>query len=152
MKDPQSPTGWKLEKGGQHLLGPLPGAGEGYAGGVSSLEFVDDDRLVSGGTNGVLLFDRRQAGHRQLSSRPGRAVAVDRRHGVVFALLREPDEIVRLGLDGREPTKVASSVGCYSLAVDRTGTMVATGRANGIVRIGPASGGEPHLLEERRVG
>jgi WD40 repeat protein len=34
----------------------------------------------------------------------------------------------------------------YAVAIDRTGTIVATGSGDGIVRVGPASGGMPHLL------
>ena len=137
---------WDLEDGGEHTLGPLPGAGDDLAGGVESLQFVDDDRLVSSGTSGVHLFDRRAGGHRPLSHRPGRGMAVDRGNEAVFALLGEPEEIVRLGLDGAEPTRIAPCVGCTSLAADPTGTLVATGGTDGVVRIVSASGGEPHLF------
>jgi WD40 repeat protein len=42
--------------------------------------------------------------------------------------------------------RVFSCLGCRSVALDPTGTVVAAGSADGIVRIGPASGGEPHLF------
>jgi WD40 repeat protein len=34
----------------------------------------------------------------------------------------------------------------FSVAIDRTGSIVATGSYDGIVRVGPASGESPHLL------
>ena len=138
---------WSPEEGLEQVITPPSGAGEGATGGIESLGFVDDARLAAAGPNGVFLFDCRPGGHtRSLSSRPGRGVAVDRERGVVFAILREPDEVVRFGLEGQPTTKVAACAGCYALAVDRTGTMVATGGEDGIVRIGPATGGEPHLF------
>jgi WD40 repeat protein len=140
---------WNLEGGGVRVLGPLPGPPEGRDGGVFSLAFLDDDRILSAGENGVLLFDRRRGGHRQLSQRAGLALAVARRQGAVFAILSEPDEIVRLDLEGGDPTKVASCAGCYSLAVDPAGTTIAAGGGDGVVRVGSASGGGFHLLFER---
>ena len=38
-----------------------------------------------------------------------------------------------------------------SVALDPTGALVATGSAAGIVRVGPASGGEPHLFFSQTV-
>ena len=111
------------------------------------LAFVDDDHVVaSSRTSGLLLFDLRDGRHRVLSSRPARAVAVDRRRGVILAVLAEPAELVRIGLDGQSAASVFPCPGCRSVAVDPTGTIVATGSEEGIVRIGPASGGEPHLF------
>ena len=137
---------WDLEDGREQVLGPLPDAGENLAGAIRDLAFVDDERLVSSGSSGVVLFNRREGGHRRLSPRPGRGMAVDRRSGTVLAILGEPEEIVRLRLDGREPTRIAPCAGCISLAVDPTGTLIATGGEDGIVRILSASGGEPHLF------
>ncbi len=138
---------WDTESGACRLLGPLPGAGEIDGGGVADLSFLDDGHLVASSlTNGVLLFDLREGGHTVLSSRPARAVVVSRRERIVFAVVGAPDELVRVSLDGREPTRVFPCPGCVSVAVDPTGTLVATGSAEGILRVGPASGGEPHLF------
>jgi WD40 repeat protein len=138
---------WDLESGTARVLGPVPGAAEGAAGGLSGLSFVDDDRIAtSSPTSGVLLFDLREHGHTVLSSRPARAVVVGHRERVVFAALGAPDELVRVSLDGQAQTKVFSCPGCSSVALDPTGSVVATGSEGGILRIGPASGGEPHLF------
>jgi WD40 repeat protein len=53
----------------------------------------------------------------------------------VFAILSQPDEIVRLDPDGGDATKVASCAGCYSLAVDPAGTTIAAGGGDGVGRI-----------------
>ena len=138
---------WDLEGGAGRLLGPLPGAGDADAGGVSGLSFLDDSHiLASSPTNGVLLFDLREDGHTVLLSRPARAAVVSHRERIVFAAVGEPDELVRFNLDDREPTRVFPCPGCVSVAVDPTDTLVATGSKEGILRIGPASGGEPHLF------
>jgi WD40 repeat protein len=119
------------------------------------LAFLDGDRLlVSTPTTGLLRLDRRDGSRQQWSSRPGGAVAVGRRHGTVVAILGAPPELVRLDHEGR-----ATSLGQLSqhpdgdgflahssVALDPTETMVAMGAPDGIVRIAPISGGEPHLL------
>ena len=81
-------------------------------------------------------------------------MAVGRRHGTVVAIVGEPPELVRLDLEGRATRLGAvpqvpgddSTLVHSSVALDPTETMVATGGWDGIVRIGPASGGEPHLF------
>ena len=147
---------WDLEKGGVSVvLGPFPGAGEGEEGGMWGLAFLDDDRLLaSSPTAGILLLDRRDGSREQWSSRPAGAVAVGRRHGTVVAILGEPPELVRLDLDGRATRLGAlpqqrdgdAFLDHSSVALDPTETMVAMGGRDGIVRIAPISGGEPHLL------
>jgi DNA-binding winged helix-turn-helix (wHTH) protein/WD40 repeat protein len=138
---------WDVKSGVRAVLGPIPGAGEGAAGGVNHLSFVDGDRIVaSSGTAGLLLFDRRDGRHELLSSRPSTAVAVGRKTGVVFAVLKRPDELVRFRPEGRSSETVFSCPGCTSVALDASETVVATGSEEGIVRIGPASGGEPYLF------
>jgi WD40 repeat protein/DNA-binding winged helix-turn-helix (wHTH) protein len=137
---------WDLDDGQQHVLGPLPGAGEGPAGGVASLEFVDDDRLVYGGPSGVFLIDRRRAGPSRVSARPTAALAVDRRHEAVFAVVQEPDELVRVDLRDSSSTPIFPCARCASVGVDSAASVVAAGSDDGIVRIGPAAGGEPHLF------
>jgi WD40 repeat protein/DNA-binding winged helix-turn-helix (wHTH) protein len=138
---------WDLESGACRLLGPLPGAGDADAGGVSGLSFLDDGHIVaSSPTSGVLLFDLQEEGHTVLLSRPARAAVVSHRERIVFAAVGEPDQLVRFNLDDREPTRVFSCPGCTSVALNPMDMLVATGSADGIVRIGPASGGEPHLF------
>ena len=63
-----------------------------------------------------------------------------------MAVLGEPDELIRLNLEGGAPTRVFSCPGCTSVALDSTETVVAAGSEKGTVRIGPVSGGEPHIF------
>jgi len=142
---------WDLEKGGVSVLGPFPGAGQGEKGAIWGLTFVDDDRLIACSANsGMLLLDRRDASRKQLSSRCW-AAAVGWRHRTVVAILGEPPELVRLDLEGRATRLGAVPQDSFtrdhsSVALDPTETMVATGGQDGIVRIGPVSGGEPQLF------
>jgi WD40 repeat protein len=138
---------WDLESGACHVLGPLPGAGEGFVGGVNDVAFVGSDQIVaSSETAGLLLYDRRDGSHRILSSRPAAALAVGRKKDGVIAVLKEPDELVWVNLQDAASTRVFLCPGCTSVALDPTETVVATGSRDGIVRIGPASGGEPYLF------
>jgi WD40 repeat protein len=138
---------WDLESVTTRVLGPLPGAGEDSAGGVYSLAFPDDDHIVASSSRiGVLQFALRGGEPTVLSSRPAFDVVAGRRERVVLAVLKRPDELVRISLDGRAPTRVFACPGCGSVALDSTETVVATASEEGIVRIGPASGGEPHLF------
>ena len=140
---------WDLEGDGVRVLGPFAGAGEGNAGAIRALVFLDDTHLLACSPNsGVLLLDPRGGNPKQLSSRPSWAAAVDRRTGLLLALFGNPVELVRLDLDGHVTSLGASPVvhGANAVALDPTGTLVATGGADGTVHIGPASGGEPHLL------
>jgi WD40 repeat protein len=57
-----------------------------------------------------------------------------------------PGELIRFGLDGSAPTTLPSHHHAYSVALDPTETLVATGGDDGVVRIGPVSGEEPHLF------
>ena len=142
---------WDLESGGVRVIGSFPGVG-GDVGGVGAdvavadLSFLDDNRLLAcSPTSGVILFDLRGGAEKKLSSRPGLAVTFGRRKGVLLAVLGKPDELVRLDLEGRE-TQLAPCPGCTSVALDPTETMVATSAQDGTVRIGPVSGGAPHLF------
>ena len=125
--------------------GRCPRAGEGAVGGVTSLAFLDDDHLVtSSRTTGIVSFDRATGRPAACARVRPRRVAVDRRRGTVFAFLGAPDELVRIDLDGQEPTKsVFSCPGCYSVAVDPTGTMVATGGVTRSCASGRPPGASP---------
>ena len=134
---------WDLETGDVRMLGSFPAVGADIA--VASLSFVDDNRLLACSANtGLILFDLRGGAEQKLSSRPCRAVTFGRRKGTLLAVLGKPDELVRLDLEGRE-TQTEPCPGCTSVALDPTESMVATSAQDGTVRIGPVSGGAPHL-------
>ena len=140
---------WDLETGGVRVLGPFAGAGEGGVGAIWGLVFVDETHLlVCSPTSGVLLIDLRQGSQKQLSSRPSWAAALDRRGGQLLALFGNPLELVRLDREGRVASVGAVPLvhGGNALALDPTGTLVATGGREGVVHIGSVAGGETHLF------
>ena len=57
-------------------------------------------------------------------------------------------ELLVLGLDGRVVRRIVSHGNALTatVALDAGGRLVVTGDASGIVRVGPLSGAEPHLL------
>jgi WD40 repeat protein len=143
---------WDLDGGGVTVLGPFTAAGKEPDGATNDLAFADDHRLLASGLYGVFLLDVRDRSQKQLSSRRSWDMVVNRRNATALVVQgptpESPSpEIVQLGLDGR-----ATALGAiplrhgYRIALDATGTLLATGDGEGTVRIGPASGGEPHLL------
>jgi WD40 repeat protein len=122
--------------------------------------WLPDGRLVSDGVTGLRVWNLADGSSRQLRPcRPSRDVALD---GGVTAT---PDGRELLGLasmgTGRHgasdlylsdlstgATRDITSHGArlQTFALDRTGTLLVTGDADGLVRVGPLSGEEPHLL------
>jgi WD40 repeat protein len=138
---------WNIRDGAARVLASPAGVGQGEAGFVSGLSFLDDDHLVSSSaTSGVLSFNLRQGGPAVLSSRPAYAVTIGRRERIAVVVFKDPDEVVRLGLDGQSPSTVFPCARCSSIALDPTERVVAAGSEEGILRIGPAAGGEPYLF------
>jgi WD40 repeat protein len=142
---------WDLDTGGVQVLGPAPGAGDGKAGGFQGLSFLDGDRLLAGTTEGLLLFDLRDGRAQVVTSKVSVLVDVSRaRHlGVGFhEASASPGryELVRFGLDGKDPTVLTSHGYVDAAALDPTGTLVASGSADGTIRVGPVTGGEPHYF------
>jgi WD40 repeat protein len=63
------------------------------------------------------------------------------------ALLFGAPELRLLDLVSRESQRVDTHGDrIFSIAIDRTGEIIVTGDTEGVVRVGPATGGEPHLL------
>jgi WD40 repeat protein len=142
---------WDLDTGAVQVLGPTPGAGDGNAGGCQGLFFLGRDRLLAGTTAGLVLFDLRDGRARVVTSNVSVLVDVSRaRHlGVGFHEASESPghyELVRFSLDGQGSTVLASHGYVTVAALDPTGTLVASGTADGTIRVGPVSGGEPHYF------
>jgi WD40 repeat protein len=143
---------WDLDGGGVTLL-PFAKAGEGVDGGTNDLAFVDDHRLLAIGRNGVRLLDVRDRSQKLLSSRPSWRMAVNRRNATAL-IVQGPTpeapfpEIFRFDLEGRATrfAVIPREHDGFRIAMDATGSMVATAGTQGNVLIGPASGGEAHLL------
>ena len=143
---------WNLENAAVQLLGPVPGAGEGFNGGIWSLSFLDEDRILAGvsGT-GLVLFDVRDGRSRVLSYALDTVLAMSRtgRFGIGTLARGESSmrsELRRFNLEGNAPTSIGSHPHAYAAAMNPTETVLASGGDDGIVRIGPISGAEPHLF------
>jgi hypothetical protein len=144
---------WDLETGDCRVLGPLPGAGEGSAGAINNVRFLDQDQLLAGIiSEGIFLFDLRDGTAKVLAPKPDAISGVSRHQDFGFGVQitsRSPyrGDLVRFDLHGGVPT-VLTSHGrlVQSAALDPTDTWVATGSFDGVVRIGPVSGEEPYYF------
>jgi WD40 repeat protein len=131
---------------------------DGYAASANYLKYQADGRLLIAGGNGIRRWDPRSGaiqkvmwGHRFA------ALDASRRGDVVVALvgtlsasrlrLFDP-ELVVLDPEGRVVRRIEGHGHALTptLALDPSGRILATGDANGVVRVGPVAGGEPHLL------
>jgi WD40 repeat protein len=132
-----------LDTGGVWVL---DGGGERQ---VSDLEFTPDGRLLTARNGELLIWDVEKAEYEMLIDGKG-SFAISRfdlgpdgrvlagAHDSVATILDiETGETRRLGSHGR---------GVLMTAIDPTGTIVATGSADGVVRVGPISGETPHML------
>jgi WD40 repeat protein len=143
-----------LETGEARLLGPVPGAGEGFEGGIGSVNFIGPDNLLAAVfRKGFVLFDLRDGTSRFLSAQPAlNDVAVSRSGRFVLYPRSSAEEgttapLVRLDLGGgRTVTLTAHGGGIHAVSLDPTERLVATGSLDGTVLVGPIDGGEPHVL------
>jgi WD40 repeat protein/DNA-binding winged helix-turn-helix (wHTH) protein len=145
-----------VETGAVRRLPPVPGVFDREDVEFSDLLFLGEDRLLASvAGKGLLVFDLKEGRGQLVSSQPQGELAVssDGRVAVGSTALPEwilagrPGGLVRFALDGRPPQTLRSHGALVgSVALDPTGTLVATGSVDGTVRIGPVSGEEPHLL------
>jgi WD40 repeat protein len=151
---------WELESGKVWTLGPTEKAGEGGAGQNLGLGFLADGSLVSAG-DGLRRWSIEKGTHELVA--PSHVQTHLRvfpdGHSVAYKVAGErgtsgdekgPLESVWLAITDFQAgrTNVIRSHGRrhLPLAVDPTGALVVTGGLDGIVRVGPVTGGEPHLL------
>lgn len=150
---------WDLQSGAVQVLGPVPGAGESFNGAVDTLRFLDEGRLLVGTKQqGVWLVDRRSATFTALRSnfyfmgamgKGQELFGVDGSAEIAHPRLAPSGPgtlLARLHIEGGEPLYLTPFGSPNRVAVDASGTLLATGSVDGIVRIGSASGGEPHLF------
>jgi hypothetical protein len=152
----------ELSSGRETASLPLTPAGEQEPGGIydwglNDMEFLDDNVLLASGPGGLRRFD--------FSS--GRAEwlwRTDRRTSVAFGVSRDGTRLVAAGFPGDQgeapwqpPVRIDVTTGARTvltgfghevrvLALDASGTVLATGDNVGVVRVGRIDGGEPHLL------
>ncbi len=153
---------WNLETGAVQTLGPSPVLATLGKVGIADAAFLGSDSLLASGFTyapkrspgpGLLRFDLRRGTVRVLGLSPNQAFAVSRdaTFGVgvynLFSPVRNGSELVRFSLTGRQSAPLPShGSGVVSVALDRTGSLVASGSNDGTVRIGRVSGEEPYVF------
>lgn len=139
---------WDLESGAVRALGPVPGAGEGVEGGIFQLAFLDEDRILAASLEGLLSLDLRDGSVKVLFGAAMTGLAISKTHTSGFGADASSldGDVFRFDLDGSEPRTLPAYGYGGALALDPAETALATAGIDGIVRVGPVSGGEPHLL------
>jgi WD40 repeat protein len=136
---------------------PVEGTSEACAPGpFQDLAWLPDGRLFSDGTLGLRVWDLDDGSSTQ--PRPCRVT-----NSMVIGTTPDSGTVLTL-YDPRPPPGKASTLSAFdtatgvsreiaghgnrvsAFAVDSTSTVLVTGDADGLVRVGPLSGGEPHLL------
>jgi WD40 repeat protein len=143
---------WDLETGAVQVLEPVPGSNDQLKGGFWSISFVDKDQIaatVHG--SGLMLFDVRDGKRKVLSREITHDFALGRSGKVGVGLAWDWNnplrEIFRFGLDGSAPVPLPyRAEGGGRLALDPSGTVIASTGPEDTIQVGPISGGEPHLL------
>ena len=119
------------------------------------LRFVSDGRLLSGSTAGVVAWDLESGEHEMIF--PLRvqfaAVSGDGRRLLVTEEgkgdgMQDPagsPTFVDLDIGGVTDLR-AHGLQVMTMALDQKGTLAVTGDSEGIIRVGPVTGEEPHLL------
>jgi WD40 repeat protein len=154
---------WDLDAWSVRALDPRVGDescgwGKGFEGAVFETRFTSDGRLLTAGATGLRLWDLQRGTSAVL--RPCRAKNWPRLAAspVDRFLLAEVDENRRSSLVSVHDLKSNASWELTShgnrvtaVALDPTGKVAVTGDFDGVVRVGPASGEEPHLLFGHRL-
>jgi WD40 repeat protein len=126
-----------------------------FEGLVNDLEFLPDGRLVTVGQGGVRVWVLPQGTSEEIrpcgKESPYSYLAVDRSRNRF--LVADSDPMHRVGTltlydleSGTSETISSHGNGVTALALDPTGTLVVTGSFDGVLRVGPITGEEPHLL------
>jgi WD40 repeat protein len=143
---------WDLDTGAALVVGPVPGAGEGFTGGIFTVAFLSDEAILAAGESGLVSFDLRNGTSRIISDRLAETFALGRDGRFGFGISGEVGRrgvVFRFELDGKAPTELPSHAGesfATAVALNPAESLVASANADGVVRIGPVSGAEPHLL------
>jgi WD40 repeat protein/predicted Ser/Thr protein kinase len=142
---------FNLDDRSVRVFGPLPGTKEGLAGSVRSLAFAGANRLVALVEGaGLVLVDLQSGALRLLADGPNRRYRLGPDGVSGVGLQSSPDgsgtSVVRFGLDGGPVAVLTSYENPTEIALDPSGTALATGGDDGVVRVGRLAGGEPHVL------
>jgi WD40 repeat protein len=140
---------WDLESRESWTLGPLESAGDGGQGGFVTLSFLPGGQIISSGSGGLHLWSLENGHLRTLSPDPGFGVAS--RDGR-FVLLSESltgsvPSLVRYDME----TGIKQALSSHGIDFDRiwsdpSGRFLLSAASDGMLRVGSATGEEPHLL------
>jgi WD40 repeat protein len=143
---------WDLESGAARDLRPVPGAGKDFSGGILSLWMAGRHHVVAGVTGyGLLRFDLRDGSHELLASGLDLALAVSPDGRSVVACANDPGNAkctpTRLDVGTHVAVPLTThGDACAAAALDPAARLIVTGSYDGVVRIGLASGEEPHVF------
>jgi WD40 repeat protein len=117
------------------------------------LRFTEDDHLLSGYSSGLFSWDLETGESEVLFSEPVDRFAMNSDETLV--LLSQPDtatfpvsgRVALLDLQSGSKTPLRShGERVTAVGMNEEGTIAVTGDLDGIIRVGPITGGEPHLL------
>ncbi len=137
---------WDVKTGAARVLGPLPDAADGFVGGATGLAFVGGDRLLASGPFGLALLDLEGGGSRRLTNSKNQIEVAVSRDGRFLLSVENEQGVVLWSLDGTRRKTLTGRGNPYAVALDPTDKIVVSGGVDGVVRVGPVSGEEPHLL------
>jgi WD40 repeat protein len=142
---------WDLESGDTRILGPVEGAGDGIDGNYSSLRFLPDGRLLAYGDCGLWLWNLEDSTSTKLAegTEADMALSHDGRQALYTRTLdvqARLSELFYLDLVAGDSQRLSSHGNAYGVAFDTTGKLAVSGGLDGVVRVGPVTGEEPHLL------
>jgi WD40 repeat protein len=143
----------------QRFALPRPETSTGIPEGVNSLEFLDEQTLITAGWGGIRRWDLAAGthelvvatdGHRQMRASRAAGIAVQWAWKSDLSPGLERLELVELA-SGRVRTLEGFGDDVESADFDPSGTVLATGHRDGTVRVGRLDGGEAHLLPGHKV-
>jgi WD40 repeat protein len=150
---------WDLVSGEVRLLDiRVPGAEscapEDWAAGLWEMEFLADGRLLTLGYQGIRIWDLEREESRLIRPcRPedAQGLSLDgaRRRALVWYRnsMARSSTLGWLDVESGDFREILShGLKVWAAALDPTGTIVVTGDADGVVRVGPITGEAPHLL------
>jgi len=150
---------WDLETGKLRMLdlhAPEECAwGNDWEGYVSGLEFLPEGRLLTVGVGGVRVWDLERASSERIRGcspayKRTFLAADDRRARFLVLEIDDSTRVSTLSwfdLETRTFHEITSHGNrVFAAGLDPTGKIVVTGDLDGVVRVGPIAGDEPHLL------
>ncbi len=130
---------------------PRPDKPTGLPEGINSLEFLDEQTLLTAGWGGVRRWDLATGTHELMVATDGhRMMRLSRAAGIAVTWgwaseLGPGLELLDLAT-GRSRPLEGFGDDVESADLDPSGTVAATGSIDGSIRVGRVDGGEPHLL------